>query len=520
MAFNIFAFLSVLFFLLAVAAVIGYFIVVSQTKNIGVGDIVRTTFSATPPVLTTALFGVNGEYATASTYGYNYQEDATNALHCDMPKGVGTFSSWLSTGGQNYKNVPWASNSQLYVLQETCDNDADCALTNLQCGPGYITQNPTSNGGVNSNAPRSLWYTSYGNPAYFQCPGNSYCSVCEGAPPANAKPGTYCNSPAQKVGNCVSINQGSVSNGVTISYKCVQPYSSVTDKYCAVQLTPSVNAPPLQRFTSCTSLSNYANTVYTYTVNNATFTASCSENLPGRPFFCNYDGNPMCQPGQQCVTNWNSLSTGWCTPGGGCPNLQTATNVCSGSVYPNVAIKSQWIAEGTVTAKNSNGTYNIQWNRAQNTYPGIGPSAGWCNDGSSNCSASETPADYEDRTWIYSDCRFVLGDSYTTDSRHYSVSLALLGTSVSNPLGLSIFSTSDASFSSFNLQQLLYVSPTNTGAVQNNWSATNAAPYRRSAWNLQSVNVTQDKLEKIFFYSIHPMETTTQTVGWHELNYS
>lgn len=518
MAFNIFAFLSVLFFLLAVAAVAGYFIIVFQSKNIDVGDIVRTTFSASPAVLTTALFGINGEYANSGIYGYNYEEDATNALHCDMPKGVGTFSSWLSSGGQNFKSIAWASNSQLYVLQETCTSDADCALTNLQCGPGYITQNPTTKGQDknSSGAPRSLWYTSYGNPAYFQCPGNSWCSVCNGPPPTNAKPGTYCNSPSQQIGNCVSQNQGSVSNGVTISYKCVQPYSSVSDTYCAVQLTPSVNAPPLQRLTSCTSLSDYSNTVYF----DGTTTQQCGENLPGRPYYCNYDGNPMCLPGQECVTNWNSLSTGWCTPGGGCPTLQTASNVCSGTVYPSVAIKSEWIAEGTVTAKNSNGTYNVQWNRAQNTYPGIGPSAGWCDDGTANCASSETPEDYQDRTWIYSDCRFVLGDSYTTGSRHYSVSLALLGTSVSNPSGLGIFSTTDASFSNFNLQELLYVSPTNTGAVQNNWSASNAPPYRRTAWNLQSVNVVKDKLEKVFFYSIHPMETTTQTVGWHTLNYS
>lgn len=516
MAFNFFAFLAVLFFLLAVASIAGYFIIVAQTNNINVGDIVRTTFTATPTALTTAMFGVNGEYANSGAYGYNYEEDATNALHCDMPKGVGTFSTWLSTGGQNYKIIPWASTSQLYILQETCSSDADCALTNLQCGPGYFTQNPKSENG--SNAPRVLWYAGLPNPASVQCPGNSYCSVCNGPPPANGA--KYCSDPIEKVGNCVSINQGSVSNGVTISYKCVQAYPSVSQNYCAVQLDTTTNSAPLQRFTSCTSLSDYENTIYTYVENNATFTALCSDNLPNRPYFCNFTGNPMCLPGQECVTNWSSVSTGWCTPGGGCTNLQTATNVCSGTVYPNVAIKTQWIAEGEVTAKLTNGSYNIQWNRVQNTYPGIGPSAGWCNTGTSNCSATAVPTDYYDRTWVYSDCRFVLGDNYTTSSRHYSVSLALLGTSLTNPLGLGIFSVSDNSFSNFNLESLLYVSPSNTGNIQNNWSATNATPYRRTAWNLQSVNVPKNKIQKIFFYSIHPFTTTAETVGWHELNYS
>lgn len=512
MAFNLFAFLSVLFFLLAVAGGVAYGVVIYQKNTLQVGDLVRTTFTASPAVLTTALFGVNGEYGNTVSYGYNFQEDATNALHCDMPKGKGTFSTWLSAGGQNFKTTAWATNSQQYILQGTCTTNADCSLTTLQCGPGYYTQNPAGD----VNQPQALWYPDNPNPAFIQCPGNSYCSICGGPPPEGATIGQYCPNPTAQIGTCLNVNQGSVSNGTTISYECVQPYSSVTQKYCAVRLPTSTNVPPLQRLTSCTSLSDYANTQYIY---NTTLTGTCNQNLPNEPYFCNFEGNPMCLPGQQCVTNWSSL-TGWCTPNGGCANLQTASNVCSGTVYPNTTIKSTWIAEGIVQSINTNSTFNIQWNRVQNTYPGIGPSDGWCNKGTGNCSSTVDQADYDDRTWIYSDCRFVVGDNPVTSSRHSSVTRALLGSSTYNPLGLSIFSTTDASFSSWNLQSLLYVATSNTGTLQNNWSQTNATPYRRTAWNLKSVNVSKNDLEKIFFYSIHPMTTNNQTVGWHTLNYA
>jgi hypothetical protein len=95
-----------------------------------------------------------------------------------------------------------------------------------------------------------------------------------------------------------------------------------------------------------------------------------------------------------------------------------------------------------------------------------------------------------------------------------------MGTPNQNPLGLSIFSTTDASFSSFNLQNLLFVSISSGGSIVNNWSSTAATPYRKSAWNLQSRLVPKQNLEKIFFYSIHPFVATSETLGWHALNYA
>lgn len=491
-------------------------------QNLQVGDIVRTTFTASPAVLTTALFGVNGEYSASVSYGYNWSEDTANALHCDMPKGVGTFSTWLSDGGQNFKNLPWATNSQLYMLQSTCSTDADCSNTTLQCGPGYtITGKNILPDNSTQSGPRTAWNPNATlNPAASQCPGNSYCSLC--GSPNTASTSNYCKGiDADAIGTCINTNQGK-----TFTFSCTQPFNSVSEKYCAVALPVSTVTPKINRLTSCTSLSDYANTFYTYTSNSIQYYGTCgfpNTYVPAGstpPFFCQYQGNPMCLPGQQCVSNWSSL-TGWSVPGNPNPNLTPAANVCSGTVYPNVAIKSQWIAEGTVTAISQNGTFaNVQWNRVANTYPGIGPSANWCNGGLGNCSATSVADNFSDLTWLYSDCRFVLGDNSPTNSRHWSVSQALLGSSVSNPRGLGIFSVSDVSFSSYNLQSLLYVNPTNSGTVTNNWSNTVGVPFRRTAWNLQSVAVPKANLEKIFFYSIHPMQTSAQTEQWHLTNYS
>ena len=511
MAFDIFAFFAIVFVVLAIATGVGLIVYNVKKNTLQVGDLVRTTFTGCPAALTTAMFGVNGEYATSNTYGFNFDEDATNALHCDMPKGQGTFSTWVSDGGQNFKTIPWATDSQLYVLQNTCTQNSDCETLTIPCGPAYRFPAPgfdpkqdtlTHEGGT------VVWFTGSEAPYEYQCPPDSYCDVCAG----NATADPYCRNPTAGVGRC------KVSNPTRV-FSCTQPYASVSQFYCAVKLPVTTATPPLQRQPSCSLANNYASVTYQLS-GYPSVTCGSVTSVP-KPFFCNYQGNPACLPGQQCVTN-TSANSGWCpTGGGGCGgSLSTAGFVCSGTVYPTVAIKTQWIAEGSVASISGTGKLFVQWNRVQNTYPGIGPSLGHCASGTSNCSATDTEADFDDQSWVYSDCRFLLQDSYSTASRHYSVTLALLGTSISNPSGLGIFSTSDASFSNFNLQNLLFVSISSGGSIQNNWSSTIATPYRSSAWNLQSVNVDPQNVEKIFFYSIHPFVATPQTLAWHGLNYA
>lgn len=510
MAFDIFAFFAVVFVILAIATGVGLIVYNVKKQTLGVGDLVRTTFTACPTVLTTAMFGVNGEYATSNTYGFNFDEDTANALHCDMPKGKGTFSTWVSDGGQNFKIIPWATNSQLYVLQNTCTRNSDCETLTIPCGPAYKFPAPGGVKGTQTQNGEVVWFTGTDNPYEAQCPGTSYCSVCAG----NATTDPGCRNPTAGIGRCIVSDP-------TQAFSCTQPYASVSEFYCAVKLPVTINTPPLQRQTSCSIANNYASVTYQISGYPSVTCGSVTSPPVPKPFFCNYQGNPACLPGQTCVTN-TSIASGWCPgPASSCGgSLSQASYVCSGTVYPSVAIKSTWIAEGVVASISGAGRLFVQWNRVQNTYPGIGPSLGQCNSGTANCSTTNNDTNYDDQSWVYSDCRFLLQDSYSTASRHYSVSLALLGTSVSNPAGLGIFSTTDNSFSNFNLQNLLFVSISSGGSIQNNWSSTLATPYRSSAWNLQSVNVPKENVEKIFFYSIHPFQSTQETLGWHTLNYS
>jgi hypothetical protein len=503
MAFDIFAFLAVVFFILLVLTLVGLIVFNVKKNTYSVGDLVRTTFTATPTVLTTALFGVNGEYAT-TTYGWNYEEDATNALHCDMPKGVGTYSTWLSDGGQSFKLEPWATSSQLYILQQPCTQTSDCSATVLPCGPGYFPE-PVARD-PRTGEKLSGWIVGANNPAETQCPDNSYCNVCAGAPAVDPR----CPNPSRQVGTCVNVDQAT-------QFTCTQAYASVSQLYCAVNLPVTVAQPPVQRFNSCSVNQNYES--ITFTVSGVSATCGSVTTLT-KPPYCEFEGNPMCLPGQECVTNWSS-TTGWCTTQGGCGStLSFAPTVCSGTVYPSVALKTTWIAEGTIESLGPNGTFNVQWNRVQNTYPGIGPSLAQCASGTSNCSATQDPDLFKDLSWVYSDCRFVVTDDPDVTSRHFSVTRALLGSPASNPQGLGIFSTTDASFSNNNLQNLLFVSISNSGSITNNWSSSQNPEFKRSAWDLQSVAVPKSQLERIFFYSIHPFEYSDETVGWHALNYS
>lgn len=503
MAFDVFAFFAVVFFILLVLTLVGLIVVNVKKTSFAVGDLVRTTFSASPAVLTTAMFGVNGEYA-APTYGWNYDEDAANSLHCDMPKGMGTYSTWLSDGGQSFKTVPWATSSQLYILQQTCSQNSDCSATVLPCGPGYFPEPVARN--AKTGEKLSGWLQGAENPAETQCPGNSYCNVCAGPPSVDRG----CPNPSNQLGLCVNLSQ-------SLNFTCTQAYASVSQLYCAVNLPVSLAKPPVQRFNSCSVNQNYDS--ITFTVSGGSGTCGVPSTLT-KPPFCEFEGNPACLPGQECVVNWSS-TTGWCPNPGGCGGtLSYSLNVCSGSVYPSVIINTSWIAEGTIESLGPNGTFNVQWNRVQNTYPGIGPSLAWCASGTSNCSATDDPDLYKDLSWIYSDCRFVVTDDPDPSSRHFSVTRALLGSAEYNPQGLSIFSATDASFSDYNLLNLMFVSISSSGSITNNWSNSLNPAYKNSAWALQSVAVPKSKLERIFFYSVHPFETNDETLAWHTLNYS
>ena len=224
----------------------------------------------------------------------------------------------------------------------------------------------------------------------------------------------------------------------------------------------------------------------------------------------------QCLQGQQCVANWGTgPETGW-SPATS-TLYQKADYVCSGTVYPMVVLQTDWIAEGKISSI-SGLNYYIDWTRVQNTYLGTGPSDTLCSN-SSNICLPPTKEQAADQSWVYSDCRFLKEEH--PGSRHSSVSDALLGKATFAPKGLGIFSNTDASFSDYNLLNLLRVSTANNGQIANVFTSSVVQPhipYAPSSWKLSN-NLTKDKLTKIFFYSIHPMQYSAQTTGWHTYNH-
>jgi hypothetical protein len=228
--------------------------------------------------------------------------------------------------------------------------------------------------------------------------------------------------------------------------------------------------------------------------------------------------------GQTCVANdssWSNYPTLAQDP-----NLGSA-NVCSGTVLPDIVINLPWIAEGQIMSVNADQTYNIDWRRINLQHYNVGPSDKLC-PVNGVCDFTNEEA-LRDLSWRYNDCRYVLSDSDPgpTQQRHYSVKTALLGTSISNPSGLGLFSTStwaDRNDYTFHLLSVtLYVSPFNRGTMDNSritsqqsvilpqlWRA-NTSTYLRTSWNLRSTSLTSADLNKIFFYSILPVADNADT---------
>jgi len=487
MALNILIFIGIFFILAAIGALIAALVVNANKHNIKVGEVVRTTFTGNPTLLTTALWGPNGEYwnsvtvdelgQTVTTYGLAsvWEQDAVNSLHCDMPGAYGTYSTWLGNGGQ----VPvgtgpqFGSNTTVFFTDQICENATDCygtgASSSIPCGPGY-----SAGGGQ-----RQWSFNERDNPYANQCPGGnrnnntgkpisgSWCSVCASDP--NWNKAAIPTDPQTIQSQCKNINSTAVGKcmGVsgTIPYYCAfkNPQflggGTNTYKQCAAFTDQDSNGAPIYgQLTSCSVNNNISLT------NNPDLVCGKTYDPPSsKPWWlCSSSGNWDCELGQQCVPNWGSTYTGWCATGESpCPltNKTVATSICSGSVYPNVVMQTTWIAEGQVISRRADltDTFNVLWDRVQNTYPGIGPSLGFVlpgpytdGEGYQNKWSEQTALD---RNWKYSDCRFFryTGPSLT---RNFSVSQAILGgfycsytaenptkcISISvNPLGLSMF---------------------------------------------------------------------------------
>jgi hypothetical protein len=486
-----------------------------RSNNLQVGDLVRCSFTACPAVLTAALWGIGFNpdagnippYAHSLTYDLGSSKqywsfDAANALHCDVyGAGFSTYSTWISSAGQNYRNnlsLSYLSiTNKYYTRINTCTSDVDCQTnTFIPCGPGYLPPFAT----------KSLWdNTTLG--VTTQCPSNASCSLCIGDVTSLSKCQNYAAT-ATDVGTCIVP--------ITTKYSCttVNEGDVTGNKYCSGAIYENNGQQtyphPFQAF-ACDPNNNLSNST------------RCNGNPP--PDFCNFNpkGNIDCLYGQQCVTNSD-------------PNFSFQPSsvpfICSGTILPDVVIKLDWIAEGMITSiTTGTGTpkYNVQWNRVQNLYNGIGPSPLWCQNGV----CRRTLEAVQDTSWQYNDCRFILQDDPDMNSRHYDVSRALLGTSLSDPMGWSVLSVSkytDAGNIDYVIQSVtMYIATESVGGIdtdtkfsqvpagQGNSQAdrffgnpgnpgVGMSTFAATSWNLRSQNLPMENLQKIFYYTIMPVD--------------
>jgi hypothetical protein len=187
-----------------------------------------------------------------------------------------------------------------------------------------------------------------------------------------------------------------------------------------------------------------------------------------------------------------------------------------------ISMQTEWIAEGKISSI-SGTRYFVDWERVQNTYGGVGPSANSCRSvsGALKC-FQPTEEEPFDNSWIYSDCRFVKMDN-PAPSRHLSVSRALLGSYNEAPTGIAVFSLTDNSLTS-NALKLLYVNSVSQSSISNLFTNTNVAipshlEYKPTSWNLRN-SYRKEDLSRIFFYSIHPMQASEETDSWVDRNFS
>ena len=114
---DFFTYMAIIFGVISLCILMSQLYLFSKSKNLQVGDLVRTSFTACPAVLTGALWGhgYNGENAPYYAHSLTYDDgsskpywsfDAANALHCDVyGAGFGTYSTWITSAGQNFKNL-------------------------------------------------------------------------------------------------------------------------------------------------------------------------------------------------------------------------------------------------------------------------------------------------------------------------------------------------------------------------------------------------------------------------------
>lgn len=381
-------------------------------RKVQVGALVSTSFSGNPAAIRVALVGAEGDQWTQVD-----DQDAANALRCDVPGAAGTASSWLSNGG-----VDWATrNPRLCTASVnnwwadfTCTQDSDCwKLPSLPCGSAV----------------------------------SGYSAVS---------------------GTAAQCGAGSKSDGSALA-TCSDPTSGTC-----------VLTEPAQIDVSCTSVGK----------------CHMTSLPPGTcPFISCTPGDPSpCFEGQSCSTDASGLPI----------TLAPGEGFCDGVPTPHISMNLPMVAEGSVTAVNTDGSVDVAWSRVAVRYGVEGPAPGW----------------------RYSDCRFVAdaGDNGlnatasqillggTSDAAYQTGSTITSsggGTFSADPLGFA-WVASDTAYSLTNATvQLDGVLPFVAGGV---------GASDHVAWNLQSHAIPVARVTRILRHSIANLPVTSASrASWTSL---
>ena len=429
----------------------------AESDHIKPGCIVQATTTGNPSMITTAFYGLRGE-----DFMNLASQDQANLQACDVPGAVGVLhSSWASSGGIAWANPQdWQACTALRRFpfdEQSCSADTDCyLLRHLPCGADIKDGNGFSN-----------WQpTNSQRPELFQC-GNGTLSD-----------GTYMtkcsfSDNSTNSGTCAfTDNPLNETNVQCLSGHC--HYSATSQPTDGPSWSTGTACP----FVVCES---------SYTTDGSTWAVGTGVPKQGD-----------CYEGQIC--SYTDAIDGAGMAG-----------YCMGQPLPHLMLNQPILVEGTVTAANKDGTFNVFWDHAQLLYDLQGPAQGW------NYQACVvTPS----TNAINSQARAILfgqGGSWSE------------GMTLSDPLGFTALAQNKvpkytlewqaamgaSPGDGHSYQQLDAIAPVNHAIVEPGSTST-----AFSAWNLASNNVPKAVLMRVPSHEIVPTPKTDGVLASWSSQYS
>lgn len=245
--------------------------------------------------------------------------------------------------------------------------------------------------------------------------------------------------------------------------------------------------------------------VCSFTSEDATTSGVCSltNEINGQPpFSCNTNTH-------RCIPS-NATASGVteCASDADCSSVvagacNTLSGFCDSDLGEHVLINTPWLAEGTVSSINSDGSVNVQWMRIKNLYPFKGPQLSWF--------PPNTP-------WDYTQCVFIspldTTASLSADEMNFDVTLMALGYASKSldPMGLptlsSTFTTGPNVWAEVGPNGYGWMGSQTSGQTVSGLPLLSEVGASYSAWNLQAMSLSKNTLKRIPNYTIQNTKAT------------